>query len=178
MVASSISMPVEEDDVPRHRLISRLLPLILILEPTDAVADRGELRDDAFFDISALVRAPGYIAGTPLNAVIEPIPAPELLAALIPDLLRSHLRDLCVTDSIVVIAIGIITKHMGYILLIAIGLPAMLLGLLIGKGGSVLNSITAITFDSPSDIAIPIVIPLQSQAYMFHIKRIFDFGLF
>ena len=95
-----------------------------------------------------------------------------------PDLLRCNLRDLGIPDSVIVITIGIRAKHMGHILLIAIGLPAMLLGLLIGKGRSVLNSISAVPFDSPGDIAIPIVIPLQSQAYMFHIKRILNFSLF
>ena len=58
MVAASVALPIEEDQVAGLRKIVPVLPLSVFLEPSHAVRTEREFRDNARVDIAALVGAP------------------------------------------------------------------------------------------------------------------------
>lgn len=164
MIAGAIAAPVKEDDVAGVRFITSLLPLLLILKPLHNIRTVGELRYNALFDITALIRTPGYIASTPSHVAIKSVQAPEFLTTLVAYLFADYLGDLCVADANVVASVWVVSKQVGYILLIPIRFPAMFPGLLIGKCRSIFYSVATISLDCPRIIAIAIVISLERKA--------------
>ena len=74
MIAASVAFPIEENQVAGLRNVVSVLPLPVFLEPSHAVRTEREFRDNARFDIPALVGAPRYITGAPRNARFETVP--------------------------------------------------------------------------------------------------------
>ena len=74
VVAASVALPIEEDQVARLRQIISVLPLPVFLEPSHAVRTEREFRDNARVDITALIGAPRHITGTPRDARFEAVP--------------------------------------------------------------------------------------------------------
>ena len=130
MVRAAVAAPVEEDHITGTRFVASGLPLMMELEPADAVSNSSELRYCTALNIAALICTPGHEACTPFHTTVETVPAPEFLSSSVADLLSSNADDLAVADTIVVIAVRIVTENVGRVLLIAIGLPAVLFRLL------------------------------------------------
>ena len=126
VVRAAITAPVEEDHITGTRFVASGLPLMMGLEPADAVSNSSELRYCTALNISALICTPGNEAGAPFHTAVETVPAPEFLSSSVADLLGSNADDLAVADAVVVIAVRIVTENVGRVLLVAIGLPAVL----------------------------------------------------
>lgn len=65
MIDLHITGPVKKDDFSGFRYIASILPLPVLPELGGAIRAGREFRDNALFDISALVGAPRNKAGTP-----------------------------------------------------------------------------------------------------------------
>ena len=149
MIRATVAAPVEEDQIAGAWLVAFRLPLMMGLEPADAVSNSSELRYCTALNISALIRAPGNEAGAPFDVPLEAVPAPELPAALIPDLFRGNLCDLTISDAVVVISIGIVSEHVRRILFVSIGFPAVLFCLHVREIRSVFHRVAAVPGYSP-----------------------------
>ena len=74
VIAATVALPIEEDQIARLRQIISVLPLSVFLEPCHTVRTEREFRDNARVDIAALVGAPRHITGAPRYARFESIP--------------------------------------------------------------------------------------------------------
>ena len=74
MVAASVALPIEENQITSLRNVVPVLPLSVLLEPRHAVRTEREFRNNARVDITALVGAPRHITGTPRDARFEAVP--------------------------------------------------------------------------------------------------------
>ena len=92
-------VPIKEDDVAGARLIAAVLPQTAFPEPCHTRRTPCELRNNAVFDIAALVGAPGHKAGAPLHTGVKPIPRPIRHTAHIADLRQGHRYDLVVAGA-------------------------------------------------------------------------------
>ena len=160
MIPGSIGIPVNHNDVPGRWLIIPRLPLMMRFSPVHKARYIRKLGNGSGFDISALVGAPRHEASAPAFPAPESVPAPELSATMISDLLLRHLDDSSIPYSNVVTAVRIVPKYMCRILLVTIAAPAMLLCLHIGKDRCILDGISSVPFDGPGDISVSIVIAL------------------
>ena len=68
VIAASVALPIEEDQVAGLRQIVSVLPLSVFLEPSHSIRTKREFRDNARVDIPALVGAPRHIASAPRDA--------------------------------------------------------------------------------------------------------------
>lgn len=66
-------VPVKKDNVTWLRLNAPVFPLAALNEPVHAFDTGGKLGNTTGFDISALVRAPADVAGTPFYAASKSI---------------------------------------------------------------------------------------------------------
>ena len=73
---AALIIPIEEDNHTGCRFDIVICPLATVLEPVDAVDASCVFGNNAGFDITALIGAPRYKAGAPLNARAETVPAP------------------------------------------------------------------------------------------------------
>lgn len=106
MIPRPICIPVDNNDVPRRRLIVPALPVMMCLGPVHDIRHPGELRYSPGFDIPTLICALADEASAPADPVVISIPAPELLSAVVADLFGGHLHDGSVTYTDVVAAIS------------------------------------------------------------------------
>ena len=74
VIAASVALPIEENQVARLRQIISVLPLSVFLEPCHAIGAKREFWDNARVDIAALIGAPRHITSTPRNARLEAVP--------------------------------------------------------------------------------------------------------
>ena len=90
-------IPIEKDNVARARLIAVVLPQSARLEPRHPLRCTGrKLRNDASFNIAALVSTPAHKASAPLNTGIKTVPRPVWLSAHISNLREGDGYDLIV----------------------------------------------------------------------------------
>ena len=68
VIAATVALPIEENQVAGLRQIISVLPLSVFLEPRHAVRTEREFRDNARVDIAALVGTPRHITGAPRDA--------------------------------------------------------------------------------------------------------------
>ncbi len=93
-------IPIEKDNVARARLIAVVLPQSALLEPRHPLRCTGrKLRNDASFNIAALVSTPAHKAGAPLYSAVKTIPTPVRLTADIPHLGECHGDDLTIASA-------------------------------------------------------------------------------
>ena len=98
---------VKEDDVAGARLVAVVLPQPTLLEPGNTLGRAGrKLRDNAGFNIAALIGAPAHKAGAPFHTAAKTIPAPVRFAADIPHLGERHRNDLAIPS-------GNAVEHLG-----------------------------------------------------------------
>ena len=95
-------IPVEEDNHAGNRCGGVICPQSPIPKPLHAIDTSGKLGNHAHVNITALVCAPGYKAGTPFHTLGKAIPAPIGLSAHIAKLGLRNGHDLFVrgVDSI------------------------------------------------------------------------------
>ena len=89
-------IPIEEDDHTWCRFDIVICPLASILEPVDTVDTACIFGNNTSLDIPALIGAPRYKAGAPLNARAETVPAPVGLTAHITKLRQRNRNNLIV----------------------------------------------------------------------------------
>lgn len=93
-------IPIEKDNVARARLIAVILPQSALLEPRHTLRCTGrKFRNDANFNIAALVGTPANKAGAPLYSAVKTIPAPVRLTADITHLRECHGDNLAITSA-------------------------------------------------------------------------------
>ena len=99
---TALVIPIEEDNHTRSRFDIIICPLASILEPVDTVDTACIFGNNTSLDIPALIGAPRYKAGAPLNTRAETVPAPVGLAAHIAKLRQRNSNNLIVrsVDSI------------------------------------------------------------------------------
>lgn len=97
MVCKTIAFPVKEDNVSCFWCKAAVLPLSSFLKPFRALYAACKLRDNAVFNITALISAPRNEAGASLDTGVEAVPRPIGLTAYIADLRQSHGHDFAVT---------------------------------------------------------------------------------
>ena len=105
MVCKTVTFPVKEDNVSRFWRKAAVLPLSSFLKPFRALYAACKLRNNAVFNITALVSAPRNEAGAPHDTGIEAVPRPLGLPAYSPDLRQTHGPDIGV-------AYGDAVKHL------------------------------------------------------------------
>lgn len=93
-------IPIEKDNVAGSRLIAVVLPQSPLLEPRHPLRCTGrKLRNDASFNIAALVGTPANKAGAPLYSAVKTIPAPVRLTTDVPYLRECNGDDLAIASA-------------------------------------------------------------------------------
>lgn len=108
MILGSVSIPVKDNEIARTWLIRMFLPLPMRLVAVHISINACRLWNNTRFDISTLITAPLYEAGTPLHSILEAIPGPELFTTFVANLLCGSLRNLGISNPIAIAVIVII----------------------------------------------------------------------